>query len=372
MKHIVIILDLFGFFGGPERRAYRLALGLKQMGFEISIVSIMKANKQISSQAVKNGINVINVTQKENGSVLKSYRADVFLKLRRIISKINPDIIFTFEFLADYTTKMSLLYLYIDILTFIGSTEWKWERKKHRIIAMKNFAKKSKFYIANSENVKKNIIRVLPEIKNKIQIIRNPIDTGYFKPITESIKFETRKRYMIENDDFIFGSVVRFYNPKGADILIEAFAMAKIEAKLLLIGDGSMKNKLHNMVKKFGIESSVMFLGSMEATPEIYGMFDVSVVPSQKGGFDNVVIESLSCGIPTIATNATGISEVATNGVHLLITDISPESIAENMKRIFNDYNIIGTTLANNGRKLAKEMFDVEMILGRIKELIWA
>jgi len=363
MRKIAIILDSFDFFGGPERRAYRLAVGFKKKGYYITIISIMKGNEDIFLKASKDGIKVIRITN-EGGESLKSFRIDVFLKLRKIINLISPDIIFTFEFLADYSTKMALFGKNLALITFIGATEWKWEKKRHRKVLMKKLADKSNFYIANSLKVKKSILRVMPEVENKVYVIYNPIDTGYFKPLDNTIKQKTKKRFGIDKFGFILGSVVRFYNPKGADVLIEAFYESKIDAALVLVGDGSMKNKLKKMVNNLGISDRVVFLGALEVTPEIYSMFDICVVPSQKGGFDNVVIESMACGIPTVATEATGIGEVAEDGVDIIITKTDRGSIAEGIKKAASK------NIGLNGRSLVENRLDIMKITEQIEELI--
>ncbi len=366
INRILFILDMFGFFGGPERRAYRIARGLKKRGYDISIVSIMKADDEMIKRAEDNGIKAYQVTYEHN-KALRSYRMDVFLKLRKLIRKIDPEVIFTFEFLADYTTKMALLGLDLPIFTFIGSTVWKWERKWHRRIVMEHFVKRSKLYIANSETVKENVIRVLPSTKNKIAILYNPIDTSHFKPLTKENKVETRRKYGLDEKDFVVGSVVRFYNPKGADVLINAFKLSGVSGKLALVGDGSLKQELINLTGKLGIDDRVMFLGALEATPEIYNMFDICVVPSQKGGFDNVVIEAMACGIPTVATRATGIGEVAENGRDLVITEIDAESIAEGIRNI----NESLYKFSMNGRKFVLDILSLDKVSKKIEELMY-
>lgn len=371
MKRIVLVLDEFGFFGGPERRAYRIIKGLKDTGYNPIIISIAKSDENVVAKAKNDGVETVELT-KEGGSALKSYRIDVFLKLRRAVLRINPDAVFTFEFLADYTTKMALLGIKTPIYTFNGNTIWKWEKKRHRRIAMEYFVRKSKLYIVNSNTVRDNVIRVLPQTEKKIKVIHNPIDTNEFKPIDEKTKLKTRKRFGLPKDDFIVGSVVRFYNPKGADTLVDAFYRADIKAKLVLVGDGSMRQKLEDMVKNFGMENKVVFLGALEANKDIYGMFDVCVVPSQKGGFDNVVIESMACGIPTVATRATGIGEIANNEEHLLISDIVSKSICENIKKIFYNYDSMKIQLSVSGRKLIKNKLESRVIVKKIERLAWA
>ncbi|WP_022670002.1 glycosyltransferase family 4 protein [Hippea alviniae] len=368
MKHIVFVLDAFGFFGGPERRAYRIAKGLKKRGNKITIISIMKADESSIKQAEIDGINAISLTEEHN-KALKSFRIDVFLKLRKLLKSLKPDTVITFEFLADYTTKMALLGIDTPVITFIGSTVWKWERKWHRRVFMEYFVKKSKSYIANSEKVKKNIIRVLPNAKEKIDVIYNPINIEQFRPLSLTEKAKIREKFNLK-DCFIVGSVVRFYNPKGADVLIEAFAKSKIDAKLVLVGDGKLKDKLIQMTEELNIKDRAIFLGAIEATKEIYSLFDVCVIPSQKGGFDNVVIESMACGIPTIATKETGIGEIAISGEHLLITDIDSDSISKAIRELWKNKEL-REKLTLNGRKFVEENLSLERIVEKIEKSIY-
>ncbi len=365
---ILFCLDLFGFFGGPERRAFRIAKGLKLYNnHDVNIISIMKADEKSLVKAKKIGIQTYSVTS-EGNSALKSYRIDVFLKLRKMIKNLNPDAVFTFEFLADYTTKLALLKTRIPILTFIGSTEWKWERKLHRKLAIKKLSEKSKIYMVNSQQVKHHLIRVLPKVKNKISILHNPIDTEYFKPLSQNIRNSTRKKYGIPVEAFVVGSVVRFYNPKGADVLVEAFFKSKLNAILVLIGDGNLKEKLIEMVNRYGITNRVKFLGALEATPEIYSMFDVCVVPSQKGGFDNVVVESMACGIPTIATYATGILEVA-DRTSVTVCGTNPDDISTALTTVCSDERSLENT-GRNGRLIVENKLTLRKTVKKLEEIL--
>ena len=365
INSVLFVLDMFGFFGGPERRAFRLAKGLKNAGLEISIVSIMKPEERMVKKAQRYGIKFYPLTQ-EGNKALKSFRVDVFFKLRKLINFINPDALFTFEFLADYTTKMATYGQNRNIYTFIGSTVWKWERKWHRKVFMEHFVKRSKLYIANSESVKRNVIRVLPQAKSKVAVLYNPIDTDEFRPFSKEEKESVRRKFGFKSDELLIGSVVRFYNPKGADVLIEAFAKSGLDAKLLLVGDGSQKEQLMELAKRLNISEKVIFMGALEATSEIYNLFDICVVPSQKGGFDNVVIEAMACGIPTVATKATGIGEIAKSGKDLVITEIDAVSISNGINSILKDL----TQFSRNGRQFVLKKLAIEKITESLLELI--
>ncbi len=368
-RKVVFVLDAFGFFGGPERRAFRLAKGMRASGFAVDIVSIMRADQKMLERAHLLGIGAYQLTDRGN-SVLKSYRIDVFLKLRRLLGKLDPDMVFTFEFLADYTAKMAMLDSDIPFYTFIGSTRWKWERKRHRRFFMRRFVGKSRAYIVNSRQVMENLVRVLPESAHKVHLLYNPIETDIFHPLDQQAKMEAKKRFGLDDSFKVVGSVVRFFNPKGADVLIKAFSRLKREpCKLLLVGDGSMRGRLERMVEELDLKGMVIFAGAMEATSEVYGAFDISVVPSQKGGFDNVVVESMACGLPTVATAETGIGELAKDGEHLLITKKDADSIGKAIQRLLSDEGY-AERLAINARKFVEDQLSLERVTQRLVEIL--
>ena len=120
------------------------------------------------------------------------------------------------------------------------------------------------------------------------------------------------------------------------------------------------------LAKRLNISEKVIFMGALEATSEIYNIFDVCVVPSQKGGFDNVVIEAMACGIPTVATKATGIGEIAKSGKDLVITEIDAVSISNGINSILKDL----TQFSRNGRQFVLNKLAIEKITESLLELI--
>ena len=77
--------------------------------------------------------------------------------------------------------------------------------------------------------------------------------------------------------------------------------------------------------------SIVTFLGHLphDFLPTIYNMSDVLILPSETEGAPMVILESLACGTPVIASNVGGIPDIVTDGINgIVLNDLSPEKLA--------------------------------------------
>jgi len=147
----------------------------------------------------------------------------------------------------------------------------------------------------------------------KLLKIAPGIDINHFKPERDLSKIsEVRSELKIGSEPLIL-SVGRLVHRKGQDKLITA--MPKIlarrpDAKLLFIGQGPRKAKLDSLIAKYGIEDSVIFLGSIAYAdlPKYLNAADLFVMPSRSRlmgleveGLGIVYLEASACALPVIA-----------------------------------------------------------------------
>lgn len=105
-------------------------------------------------------------------------------------------------------------------------------------------------------------------------------------------------------------SAGRLVKSKGIDTLIHAFQELRqfldVDARLLIIGEGPDRERLESLTRRLGIDDTVHFLG-FTPTPYAY-MSKVSllVFSSQNGGFGNVLLEALTCGVNVVSTDCKG------------------------------------------------------------------
>jgi glycosyltransferase involved in cell wall biosynthesis len=143
-----------------------------------------------------------------------------------------------------------------------------------------------------------------------VLICSTGVDTDRFKP---GDKLEARNRLSLSGDDVVILYVGRMDLVKGVNYLIEA---AKIivrkykRVKFILVGDGSLRREYQITAASF---NNIIFLGWRNDVPELMRMADIFVLPSLSEGVPNVVMEASSSGLPVIATDVGGVSQLITN-----------------------------------------------------------
>ena len=138
--------------------------------------------------------------------------------------------------------------------------------------------------------------------KGEVKIIRNAIDVEKFKFDPEARK-KLRKEIGIKDDDFVVGHIGRFVEQKNHRFLIDIFAEVKKEkknAKLVLVGQGPLREEIEEKVKNLGLEKDVFFLGQRSDTNKLYSVFDVFCLPSLYEGLPVVGVEAQANGVPCV------------------------------------------------------------------------
>jgi len=148
---------------------------------------------------------------------------------------------------------------------------------------------------------------------------------------------------------------------KGFDDLIKAFKMLtkKNKVKLLILGDGSQKNYLLNLVKELNIENLVTFLGNMNNPYKFFFNSDVFALTSHVEGMPNALIEAMVCGCTPVATDCeTGPSEIITNDNFGYLVEV------KNIQSIFKGLeNAIFNPISKQNLILATKQFSEEQVL---------
>lgn len=122
-----------------------------------------------------------------------------------------------------------------------------------------------------------------------------------------------------QNDPFVIGSVGRLTARKGYGFLLRAFAILSrtdLTAALVLVGDGEDRAKLEAQASALSIQNRVSFLGQRTDVQDLLKGFDLFVLPSFQEGLPTVLLESMACGVPVIATDIPGTRELVEDGVN--------------------------------------------------------
>ncbi len=168
---------------------------------------------------------------------------------------------------------------------------------------------------------------------------------------------------------------------KGHEVLLEALAMggpAVDRITLDLIGDGVLRNELEGLVDRLGLRERVRFLGS-RSEDEVRASLDAAdlfVLPSivaddgQMEGLPVALMEALACGVPTVATELSGIPEIVVDGVTGLLA--APGDAAD-LNRTLAAMVERGTAtiqFAEAGRALVSGEFDLRQSVSALSALL--
>ena len=151
----------------------------------------------------------------------------------------------------------------------------------------------------------------------KIHVIYNGIDRGLFRPFD---RVAARRELHLDELKRIVLYAGNFEPVKGIDLLIEAFGKLDAAAELHVIGDGPERRRLAGLARVLPPGKRVLFHGRVPH--RLMGTWlnacDVFCLPSLAEGTPNVVLESLACRTPVVASDTGGIPEVVPAGSGIL------------------------------------------------------
>lgn len=169
----------------------------------------------------------------------------------------------------------------------------------------------------------------------KVRVLRRSVDSRHFHP---GPRPQARERLGLRAEGRMVLWVGRMVPVKGLDILLEAWKLylAKGHDGLLcLVGSGPLRRSLERRVAEEGLEERVRFVGAVEpgALGDWYRATDLTVLPSRSEGIPNVLLESLACGTPFLASRVGGIGELTDRSEQDLVPAGDPVALAEGLAR---------------------------------------
>lgn len=168
----------------------------------------------------------------------------------------------------------------------------------------------------------------------KTEVIHNGVDLNRFRPVSK-IRGTMRKKMGMSNQACAILTVRRLVYKNGIDTLIESAKIATMnnpELVFIVVGSGPDFWDIKKKIKQLGMEENFRLTGfvSDEELPFYYNASDFFVLPSKSGeGLPLVLLEAMACGLPVIATDVGGSSEVIDERYGKLVPPNSPALIAE-------------------------------------------
>jgi len=213
-----------------------------------------------------------------------------------------------------------------------------------RISAEKELVKDCHRIIASTKKEKEDLIYYYDTAPETISVIPCGVNLDLFRPI----KREIARCHLGLNGEGIILFVGRIVPQKGIDNLLKAMAYLERKRRTTLVVIGGDEHsqaemqRLESLSQSLKIHESVIFLGlvQQEMLPFFYSAADLCVVPSYYESFGLVVLESLACGTPVVATNVGGAENVIRHGeTGYVVKDNDPYRLADKLELFFSTSN---------------------------------
>lgn len=293
--------------GGQEKQLFELVRRLDSQSYDIMVVSLSEGcfwTKEISRYA-----RCVEIERKGRIELRRLSR------LVSLIRDFGPDIIqcWSYSAIAYGISGALLASVPIKIITIRGK-----ERCKSAVYLANNaLYRLSDLVIYNSAEAlmyEKRLYR-LPERRAKV--IYNGIDWTEFDPVIED-----RSRVLgfpVPEGRSVIGTVASLTGRKNLKMFLEAAkeVLARAEGLVfVLAGSGDREKELKDYSMSLGLERAVRFIGRRDDVPKLLKCFDAFWLTSMEEGTPNSILEAMAAGVPVVATDVGGNSEIIEHGAN--------------------------------------------------------
>jgi glycosyltransferase involved in cell wall biosynthesis len=302
-------------FGGAERQVIEM---VRSFNREVVRPTICSLSSQVPL------MRFLPESREQLSIVEKRGRFDftTVFRVARLLRKQQIDVVHAFLFDAEIVARLAAPMAGVPVV--IGSERnTDYTRPRLHTIALKLTQGMFDVMVANSTSGKNFNVRTLGLTDSRIEVVHNGVDVERFRS-ERGAGLVFRERLGIGPSTPLIGMVGSYKRQKGQDCFLRMAARVRQQipgAHFLLVGE-PVRDDLEE-TRRFQIEVQQLaaslrlsdccrFLGNQQDMKAVYNACDVTALLSRREGTPNVVLESMACGVPVIAT------EVADNRMIIL------------------------------------------------------
>jgi glycosyltransferase involved in cell wall biosynthesis len=336
--------------GGPALHVAYLAAGLRERGYETTVVAGDLAKGEESMAYVAEGLGVRVTTLPGLHREIAPLR-DLLatFRLARIMRADRPHILHTHTAKAGAIGRIAVLLAGrarppIVVHTFHGHVlrgyfggfrSWIFRRLERLL------ARGTDVLIAVSPEVRDDLVSLRVARPEKFAIIRLGIELGQRVVGSNDARAATRRVMGVSEQRFLVGWIGRMTAVKRTDDVLRAFKLLRdggVDSCLCMVGDGPDLERVLSLAGELGVMRHCLFPGYQENIGPFFGAFDVFVLPSGNEGTPVTAIEALASACPVVATRVGGVPDVVRDGEDgFLVEPGAVDQLAERLIRLAND-----------------------------------
>lgn len=350
-------------FGGAPQHVLYLIRHFRQNGCQIGIVAapeprLMREASALGAHVFPNRYFVRPIQLHNDIRAL----GPVF----RAIRQFQPDLVSAHSTKAGYAARLLCALLGVKPVLFTAHgwafTAGRGERARKRLaLAERLAARVTSKIICVSEHDRELALRFQVGKPKQLVTVHNGIDAA---PFLAAHGDRIRSELGLGRAPVIT-FVGRLAPPKDPLAFLQACQMLPGNFRVLVVGEGELRNSVREYVKRNGLASKLVLLGEREDVPEILAASDIFVLPSDWEGLPLTIIEAMMAGLPIAATRVGGVPELVEDGVTgYLVPPQNSHALGEAIGKLLAD-PALRQHMGKAGRKHAVERFSLNQMLTR-------
>jgi glycosyltransferase involved in cell wall biosynthesis len=358
--------------GGAETQFVRLALHLHGAGHPVMVATILPEGRgHVELRAAGIPHEVLPLRAPVRGITLLIRGITVLAGAVRLFRRWRPDVVVSFLFYANLLGRLAGALAGVPIVVSSVRTE----RFGGRIsdTALRFTDRMARLTVTNCHNTARRLAAdgIVPE--NRLQVIPNGVPLEAYSD-DHLNRGPTRQALGVSDDDFLWLAVGHLEPIKDYPTLLRAMTALRdsgLPAKLRIAAEGSQRADLQALIGDLQLTETVNLLGFRSDVPELLTAADALVLSSLVEGLPNVVIEAFAAGVPVVATNRGGTTELVEPGITgLLVPPRDPQALAKAMTELMQLPADRRSEMGAAGSLLVAKRFSLNQVMGRWEQLI--
>lgn len=291
----------------------------------------------------------------------------LFFTVKKLVKKYGIEMIHVHHILpVGYVAYMVFKKLGIPYIIFSHGTDiaaaGKTKRKRENALKVALAAQQ---VITNSESLNARLLAKFPELEGHSTVLYPCPDVDFFTPPDQQKIAKLKSQLALEGKRVIL-SIARLEHGKGFTNLTRH--LPKILEHVpnlvwIIVGEGSQKQALVELVKKHSLQNIVRFVGNVphHQIKPFYYMSDVFILlthpyEGMEEGLGLVFLEAAASGIPMIAGMSGGVEEAVADGQTGLVVDTyNEQQVAQAIAKLIEDVNYANELGAAAQRRVREE-----------------
>lgn len=193
------------------------------------------------------------------------------------------------------------------------------------------------------------------------------VDFSRFDRVPPDSRKNMRKKWGIPENAFVLVYAAEFSVRKSQNVIIRAMAQLPEHIMLVLAGEGALREECRELARNLGLEDRVLFPGQVRDTPAWYAMADAAVSASRSEGLPFNIMEAMYAGLPVVASDVKGHSDLIEDGVTGLVYPYGDAEVcARQVMRLVGSEQLRRELARNAGE--TEERYGLERVL----PVVWA